>query len=58
MSMSIFIQNKLAFHRKKKTQVQTDRDIKRRLGERIERFNEKGRDIYGEAWDAGEIPVR
>jgi hypothetical protein len=48
----------LAFHRKKKTLVQTDRDIKRRLGERVEKFNDKGRSIYGEAWDEGDIPVR
>lgn len=51
-------QDKLAYHRKKKTQVQTDRDIKRRLGERVEKFNDKGRSIYGEAWDEGDIPVK
>ena len=52
------MQSKLAYHRKKKTQVQTDRDIKRRLGERVEKFNDKGRSIYGEAWDDGDIPVK
>ena len=50
-------QTKLAFHRKKKTQTQTDRDIKRRLGERVEQFNDKGRSMYGEAWDQGDVPV-
>lgn len=38
--------------------MQTDRDIKRRLGERVEKFNDKGRSIYGDAWDEGDIPIK
>mmetsp|Transcript_34815 Transcript_34815/g.75199 ORF Transcript_34815/g.75199 Transcript_34815/m.75199 type:complete len:207 (+) Transcript_34815:34-654(+) len=51
------LKDRLAFHRKKKTLVQTDRDIKRRLEERVGLFHDRGRSVYGEAWDEGDIPV-
>jgi hypothetical protein len=38
--------------------VQTDRDIKRRLGDRIERSNDKGRSILGAVWEDAESPMK
>lgn len=52
------LKDKLTFHRKKKTAVQTERDIKIKVNERAELFNARGRTKYGDAWDAGTVPSR
>lgn len=46
---------KLAFHRvKKKTEVLADRDLRIKLIERSAEADDRGRTIYGEAWDYGD----
>ena len=43
----------MSIHRKRKTELQTKRDITATIEERIESYNDKGRRIYGSAWDDG-----
>jgi hypothetical protein len=52
------LKDKLAYHRRKKTGVQTDRDIRMIIGQHTQSFNDKGRANFGEAWDKGGVPVR
>ena len=65
----ICIKKKLTLHRKRKTELQTKRDIAATIEDRIESYNDKGRyevtsilymddvlcnrRIYGPAWDEG-----
>jgi len=51
---------KLTNMRRKRTEIQTRRDIAASVEDRVERFNSKGRQIYGSAWDGadGSLPVR
>lgn len=54
------MKNKLSNMRKQKTEVQTRRDIATSIEERVHKFNTKGRDIYGDAWEGknGAVPIR
>ena len=46
--------------RKARTELHTRRDVAASIEDRIDRFNEKGKKIYGDAWDGnnGTVPIR
>lgn len=55
------MKNKLTSMRKSRTEVQTRRDIAASVEEKIDKFNARGREIYGKAWEEGQsgsMPIR
>jgi hypothetical protein len=58
MSQITKLKDKLTFSRMKKTDTLIRRDITSKLGEKAEKFNAKGFEIYGESWASGDVSVR
>ena len=55
------LKKRLELQRKRRTNMETKRDIAATVEERVEKFNAKGKSIYGDAWDGqdgGQIPIK
>lgn len=54
------MKSKLANLRKTRTEVQTRKDIAANIEDRVDKFNAKGRAVYGDAWEGknGAVPIR
>ena len=52
------MKNKLAYHRMKKTAIETKRDMTSLIQDSIDNYNARGESIYGDQWQSGEVPLR
>ena len=52
------IQDKLAVHRRKKTNTQIKHDIEQNIEANVSKYNSKGASIYGQQWEDGQVPIK